>query len=223
MSSTARERSRPSKSLRLYDVTVPISEDLPVWPGDPSVRLEKPVKIADGALVNVTKLDMGAHTGTHVDAPGHVIDGAPLLDQIPLSRWMGPARVVKVDAPSIGPRQIRASEMKGARKVLFKTRNAGRLKKKTFDPSYVALTPAGARKLVDLGIELVGIDYLSIERYGSRTFNAHKILLGSDVLVIEGLDLARVPPGDYELLCFPILIAGGDGAPARVALRELSS
>ena len=136
---------------------------------------------------------------------------------------MGPARVVAIEAPAIGPRELAAVDLEGADKVLFKTRNAGKLHDPEFDPDFVALEPAGARLLVERGVRLVGIDYLGIEAYSSPDFATHHILLGAGVLIIEGLDLAEVPPGDYELLCLPLSIAEGDGAPARVILRELAA
>lgn len=212
-------RARADK--RIYDVTYPIAETLPVWPGDPRVRLLRAAAIKKGAPANLTRLDIGSHTGTHVDAPYHFIDGAPTLDKIPMSRWMGRARVVAIDGPAIGAAQLKAAPLDGARKVLFKTRNSGKLRIPTFVRDFVALEPEGARYLVHRGVDLVGIDYLSIERFGSKKFETHRVLLGSSVLIIEGLDLSRVKPGDYELLCFPLLLKRGDGAPARVVLRDL--
>ena len=146
-------------------------------------------------------------------------DGAT-LDEIPISRWIGPARVVAIDAPAIGPGELANLDLDGVEKILFKTRNAGKLRDPEFDPDFVALDPRGARLLVDRGVGLVGIDYLSIEAYSSKDFATHHILLGAGVLIIEGLDLNGVPPGDYELLCFPLRLVKGDGAPARVVLRE---
>lgn len=172
----------------------------------------------DGAPANLTRLDMGSHTGTHVDAPAHFIDGARTLDRIPIDRWMGRVRVVQTDAARIDVAALRKLDIDGARRLLFKTRNAGLLRDPVFHEDFVAIEPGAAKDLVRRGIELVGIDYLSIEPFGTQTFPTHKILLGADVLVVEGLDLARVVPGDYEMICLPMLVKGGDGAPARVAL-----
>ncbi len=169
----------------------------------------------------MTRMHLGNHTGTHVDAPRHMLDEGATLDQIPIERFLGPARVVAVDAPSIGASELVSIDLEGADKVLFKTRNAGKLHQSEFDTDFVALDPSGARLLVERGIRLVGIDYLSIEAYASRDFATHHILLEAGVLIVEGLDLARVPPGDYELLCLPLKLEHGDGAPARVVLREL--
>ena len=207
--------------MRTWDVTVPISTDLPVWPGDPRVRLERTRYAGGGNVVHTTRMRLGNHTGTHVDAPRHMLDEGTTLDEIPIERWLGPARVVAVDAPSIGAGDLAGVDLEGADKVLFKTRNAGKLHQPEFDPDFVALEPSGARFLVERGVRLVGIDYLSIEAYASEDFATHHILLEAGVLIVEGLDLARVPPGDYELLCLPLKLERGDGAPARAVLREL--
>ena len=209
-------------SRRIYDVTIPISQNLPVWPGDPRVRLERSRFVDGGNVVNTLRMRLGNHTGTHVDAPRHMLEAGATLDRIPIERWLGPARVVAIDAPMIGPAELTTVDLEGADKVLFKTRNAGKMREPEFDPDFVALEPEGARLLVERGVRLVGIDYLGIEAYASRDFATHHILLGSGVLIIEGLDLAEVPPGDYELLCLPLAIEDGDGAPARVILRELA-
>ena len=206
---------------RYYDVTVPISARLPVWPGDPKVRLERS-RFADGDnVVHSLRLHLGNHTGTHVDAPRHMLEDGATLDQIPIERWLGPARVLAVEAPQVGAEELAGVDLQGIDKLLFKTANAGKLHEPEFDTDFVALTPSGARLLVERGVRLVGIDYLGIEAYSSEDFATHHILLGAGVLIIEGLDLARVPPGDYELLCLPLAIERGDGAPARVVLREL--
>ncbi len=207
--------------MRYYDVTVPISEEIPVWPGDPKVRLERSRYVDGENVVHTMRMGLGNHTGTHVDAPRHMLDHGMTLDQIPIDRWLGPARVVAIDAPGIGARELESVDLEGIEKVLLKTRNAGKLHESEFDTDFVGLEPDGAKLLVERGVRLVGIDYLGIESYASTDFATHHTLLGAGVLIIEGLDLARVPPGDYELLCLPLLLEGGDGAPARVVLREL--
>jgi len=206
---------------RIYDVTYSVSEKLPVWPGDPPIAVERTAEISKGHPANLTRITMGSHTGTHVDAPAHFIDGGATVDRIPIGRFIGKARVVRVDGPSIRATEIRRLDLAGVTKVLFRTRNSRKLRRRRFDQGYVAVAPSGARRLVEKGIDLVGVDYLSVEPFANRRFETHKILLGAGVVVVEGLDLAKVPEGDYELLCFPLLLKGGDGAPARVVLREL--
>ena len=208
-------------TAKIYDVTYPISARLPVWPGDPKASLE-PTRFVDGEnVVNTTRLDFINHLGTHVDAPFHMLEAGAKLDQIPIERWIGPARVVSIDAPTIGVEELEAVDLEAVEKILFKTRNSGKLRYPEFDPDFVAVEPAGARFLVDRGIRLVGVDYLSVEPYASKDFATHHTLLAAGVLIIEGLDLSRVPPGDYELLCLPLHLENGDGAPARVILRDL--
>ena len=210
-------------SRRIYDVTYPICEDLPVWPGDPKIELDRQRFESATGVVRLIRMKLGNHTGTHVDSPRHMLEDGDGLDRIPLERWIGPARVVALDASVIGAEELEQVDLDGATKVLFKTRNSGRLADPEFDPDYVALDASGARYLVDHGIDLVGIDYLSIETFTSTSFETHHVLMRASVLIIEGLNLSEVAPGDYELLCFPLAIADADGAPARVALRELAS
>jgi len=203
----------------LYDITVPISPDLPTYPGDPPVRLEPVTRIARGDPANVTRLTLTTHSGTHVDVPRHFSDSGAGVDQIDLEVFIGPARVVEVhDAREIGRRELAHLPVRGVERLLLKTGNSALWQRKGCTDDYASLTPDGARFLVDLGIRLVGIDYLSIERFDGDG-EVHRLLLDAGTVILEGLDLTPVAAGDYELLCLPLNVPGGDGAPARVVLR----
>jgi arylformamidase len=205
-----------------HDVSLPISEALVTYPGDPGIELAPHARIAAGDDVNVTRLAFGSHTGTHVDAPHHFIDGARRVDDIPLDVLIGPARVVEIpaDVRAIGAGELERAGIDGVARLLLKTCNARLLDRDGFQQDFAYLTGDAARLLVDAGVRLVGIDYLSIEEYGAAESVAHETLLGADVVVVEGVDLRRVAGGDYELICLPLRLAGADGAPARVVLKR---
>jgi arylformamidase len=213
--------------MRVYDVSVPISAATPVYPGDPGVEIKQWAALAGGDAANVTLLNFGAHTATHVDAPAHFIEGAPKVDAMPLDMLLGPARVLVIpeDARAITAEHLLAQNLDGATRVLFKTRNSifWRDINEGFRRDFTYLAPDAARMLVSSGVRLVGIDYLSVEKFQSEKFETHEILLSQGVVILEGLDLREVEGGDYELICLPLKIAGGtgDGAPARAVLRTL--
>lgn len=213
--------------MQIYDVTVPLSATTPTYPGDPKIEIKEWATLAKGDAANVSVLHMGAHSGTHVDAPVHFIAGAPNVASLPLSALIGVAEVIEVppeilviDEPFVSTNCHGPSE-----RVLFKTRNSefwGR-PQDGFRVDYTYIDPGAAARLVSLGKKLIGIDYLSIEAFQSVDFATHVELLSNGVVILEGLDLRAVPAGTYELLCLPLKIAGGsgDGAPARVVLRSL--
>jgi arylformamidase len=209
--------------MKLYDVTVAISNELPVYPGDPPIRVTRVQSLEQGDIARVSHLSFSTHIGTHVDPPYHFMrDGRP-LDQVPLEIFIGPARVLDVGAAAvIDAALLRQFDLEGARRVLFKTRNS-RFWRTTneFQTEFVYLATDAAAWLVARGVQLVGIDYLSIEKFNFEQPTTHWTLLGANVVIVEGLDLTEVPPGDYELLCLPLKIKDGDGGPARVVLREL--
>ena len=206
--------------MRIYDVTVGISPQMPVWPGDPPVQLERVEAIASGANANVSRLTCGVHTGTHVDAPLHFIDGAAAIESLPLKMLTGRAYIVNLpSAKVIDEATLEAAGLPPrTRRVLFRTRNSEVwAKEKAFQTDFVAVDASGARWLVKKGVQLVGVDYLSVAPYG-QSKETHRILLEAGVLVIEGLDLSRVSQGRYSLYCLPLKLIGSDGAPARVIL-----
>jgi len=203
--------------MQIYDVTRPISPAMPVWPGHPPVVLERVASIAQGHRSNVSRLAGTVHIGTHVDAPVHFVAGGTDVTTLPLYVLIGPARVVELpDADVISAESLAHLDLKGVQRLLFKTRN-GQLRQDEFDAGFVALTLDAAQWVMEQGVQLVGVDYLSVERMGGDG-SVHRALLGAGVVVVEGLDLRAVPPGDYELVCLPLKLVGCDGAPARVVL-----
>jgi arylformamidase len=196
--------------VEIVDASVPIRPGMVTYPGDPAVRLERVSAIAAGAVANLSRLDFGVHSGTHVDAPVHFVDGAPAAESLPLDVLIGPALVV--DATAVEQPTLAALHLRGDR-ILFKTRNSELWANDEFADDFVSLTANGAAFLLAHGARLVGIDYLSI---GDEA--AHLALLRAGVVTIEGLDLTLVEPGDYQLVCAPLKLVGSDGAPARVLL-----
>jgi arylformamidase len=205
----------------MIDITVPIHDGMVTYEGDPSVTVRRRLSIAGGDPANVSEVRLGSHTGTHIDAPAHFLDGAPTLDGVPLAALVGPAIVAETPAAMIGAGDCETLVPVDAERVIFKTRNSVLWRRPDFAREYVALDLAAARWLVDRGVRLVGIDYLSIEAFGATGHPVHKTLLGAGVVVLEGLDLSAVGPGHYELICLPLRLAGGDGAPCRALLRPL--
>ena len=208
--------------MRIYDVSLTLSNDMPVWPGDPAVQIERFQKMEEGDHANVTRLAIGAHTGTHVDAPFHFLGGStPTVDQLALKMLVGRADVLYLPAVDlITAAVLRKAEIPPrTRRLLFKTRNSEFWKRgeKSFQTDFVALSPDGAQYLVDHGIKVVGVDYLSVAPYGDG-IPTYQVLLKAGVVVIEGLNLSAVAQGRYTQYCLPLKLAGADGAPARMIL-----
>lgn len=210
--------------MKIYDVTIAISETVPIYEGDPRVTIEGVMSMAAGDAANVSRLCFGAHTGTHVDAPNHFIDGTRRVEDLEIEMLIGPCRVVELDDSVTAIEPMHVAELGGAARVLFKTRNSAFWNEPEtgFRPDFTYITPDAARVLADLGIKLVGIDYLSVEKFGSTDFATHVTLLEKEIVILEGLDLRAVPAGEYELICLPIKFVGGtgDGAPARTILVD---
>jgi arylformamidase len=212
--------------MALYDISAPIAPGVtPTYPGDPGLEVTAAASIERGDPANVTDLHFGAHTGTHVDAPAHFIEGAARLPELPLEAFVGPARVVEIPANvrAVEASHVAALGLEDASRVLFKTRNSEfwREPRGRFREDFAYLTRGAAGALAERGLRLVGWDYLSIEKFGSEDFGAHLALLRAGVVIVEGLDLRAVGAGVYELLCLPLKIESGhgDGAPARALLR----
>ncbi len=210
--------------MKIHDITVTISAKTPIYKGDPGVEISSFKAIASGASANVSHIAFGVHTATHVDAPNHFIDGAKRVHELDPEKLMGPCRVVEVptDVVAIEPEHV--GDIDGVKRVIFKTQNSAfwATPEDGFRPDFSYLTPATAQYLVDRGVVLVGIDYLSIEKSGSSGHPVHVALLQNEIVILEGVDLRGVPPGDYELICAPLKYDGatGDGAPARTFLRS---
>jgi arylformamidase len=206
--------------MKIYDVTVPLSKELVVYPGDPHVKINRRTKVnEEDAKYNLSRYSFGSHSGTHVDAPFHLIEGGGTVDKLPLELLIGRARVVEVTAPQIDEAVLEEFDFTVDARVLFKTRNSYLWSQKTFVKDYVYITPGAARSLINDGIKVVGIDYLSVEKFDAEP-ETHMALLKAGTVIIEGLDLRDVEPGDYELICLPLKVKDGDGSPARVVLRQ---
>jgi arylformamidase len=206
---------------RIYDVSVPIRDGGLVYPGNPDIHISLQQSIALGAGANVSNVSFGSHTGTHVDAERHFFDNGMTVDQIPLETLMGHATVVAFgpDVAAIGRADLERHDLTGAARLLLRTRNSTYLTQDaTFHRDYTYLAPDGAEYLVQLGVKLVGIDYLSIEQFHSGHHRTHLTLLGAGIVIVEGLNMLDVPPGEYQLCCLPLKLAGCDGAPARAVL-----
>jgi arylformamidase len=209
--------------MEWIDASVPVHAGMVHWPGDPKVELARVSDVAKGDDATVSRLSCGVHSGTHVDAPVHFFDGAAGVDEIPLDRLVGEARVVAIrDDRAIDLPELRALDPREGERLLFRTRNSPRCWEASgFVPDYVYLTLDGARFLAERRVRTVGIDYLSIAAMDEGP-PTHRALLGAGVCIIEGLDLSAVEPGAYEMICLPLRLAGADGAPARVLLRPAS-
>lgn len=206
------------------DVSVPVHGGMPRWPGDPAVVVERASSMDRGDEANVTRLAIGAHGGTHVDAPAHFLANGAGVDEMPPDTMVGPARVLWLrDASAIGRADLEREGIREGERILLRTRNSdARWYRQPFDPRYVHLSVDGAEYLSQRRIRCVGIDYLSIGGFdeGSENARAHRLLLAAGVWILEGLHLAEVEPGDYELVCLPLRLEGADGAPARAMLRQ---
>jgi arylformamidase len=206
--------------MKLIDVTVPLDAHLPVYPGNTPFVLEPIKRIARGDSSNVSALHMSGHSGTHVDAPRHYFDAGPGVEALPLELLLGRTRVIDVRGRAgIGADELAAHDLSEDVRVLIKTPNSRLWSARDFQSDYLGVTESGARYLVDHGVKVVGVDYLSVEQFKKPGAPAHHVLLGAGTIVIEGLNLLDVEPGLYEMFCLPLRVVGADGAPARVVLR----
>lgn len=216
---------------RIIDISMTIDNGMPVYPGDSKVDIAVNLSIKKGDTCNMTTLKMGSHCGTHIDAPLHFIDGAAGVDEIPLERFAGYADVVEIDDECITAKHLVACGIGNVDDggddndgrcniVLFKTPNSKLAGRTTFSKRYSYLAHDGAEYLIKCNKQLVGIDYLSIEDFDSSEYEVHQTLLSHGMIILEGIDLSGVDAGRYYLMCFPLKIKGGDGAPVRAVLLQ---
>jgi arylformamidase len=207
------------------DVSAPIDpQTTPVYPGNAPIKLEFQRQFDRGDKLTLSTYSFGAHTGTHVDAPLHFIKGGASIDKVPVERFIGPVRVIDCSAEArvIDAAELNKHDWHGARRIFFRTRNSrnGWMTDPKFHEDFTYLAPDAAQLLADAGVELVGIDYLSIEIFNAPDPRTHHILLGKGIPVVEGLWLTDVQPGDYALILLPLRVSGHEAAPARAFLQR---
>lgn len=208
--------------MTIYDISLTISPSLPVWPGDPPVKMPQTESMDTGAEYNLTRLDISAHTGTHVDAPHHFLNDGRTVENLPLDVLTGPCYVIQLpdDIDEISAENLeRMSLPTNIPRILFGTRNSKLWAKGVteFQENFVAISEDGAKWLVEHGYKLIGVDYLSVAPY-SDSVPTHQVLLRAGIIALEGINLSQVPRGFYDLYCLPLKLAGADGAPARAIL-----
>ena len=207
--------------MKLIDVTVPLDSALPTYPNNTPFTVEAIARIARGDSSNVSTLHMSAHCGTHVDAPRHFFDAGAGTEALPLEMLIGRTRVIEVSSRTgIAAEDLNGLDLSEDVRLLIKTHNSRLWGSPDFHTDYIGVTESGAKHLVGKGIKVLGVDYLSVEQFRKPGAPAHHVLLGAGMIVIEGLNLADVDPGVYEMYCLPLRIVGADGAPARVVLRK---
>jgi arylformamidase len=210
---------------RLIDVSLEVGPDLLVWPGNPGVTITPTSRISRGDTSNVSEIRLGSHTGTHVDPPFHFLDDGTTAEDLPLDVMMGETTVADLRGTPgpIGPAELAGLSLREeTTRLLLRTDNSAlwTADPRAFPDDYVCLSPDGARWVVENDIRLIGIDFLSIEVRGAPGHPTHRTLLEAGIVILEGLNLSEVEPGEYTLVCFPLKIAGGDGAPTRAVLLE---
>ena len=207
------------------DVSVPLKSGMVHWPDNPSVVIERMLDINRGDAANVSKMSLGSHTGTHMDAPIHFLPHGIGIDQMPLTATMGHARVIEIGDPeSIKPGELVAHAIQRGERILFKTLNSQRCwHTNEFVEDFVYISHEAAQYLATAGVQTVGVDYLSVGGFKVDGPETHRALLEAGIWIIEGLDLAQAQPGIYDLVCLPLRIVGGDGAPARAIIRRVGT
>lgn len=208
-------------SLKYYDITMEISPDTIVFPGDPGVEINESASISKGDVCNVSLLKFGSHTGTHMDAPKHFYDNGNTIDKLKLDYFYGAVKVFEIpNVTEITVNNLEALDINEGDRIILKTRNSELLKEKEFKTDFTYITGEAAEYLVKKKIRTIGVDYLSVEQFGSENFEAHYALLENNIAIIEGLYLADIKPGNYTLIALPLKIVGGNGSPTRAVLID---
>jgi arylformamidase len=208
--------------VKLYDISLTLSPQSIRWVTAQPLELIERKRMSRGDPNNSSSVHTSVHAGTHVDAPFHFVPNGRTIESLPLDTFIGPARVCAVEPRRrITATDVAKAELQGESRVLFKTRNSNLLKKGVYDPSFAPFSVDGADALVELGVKLVGLDYLSAAAADEQV-PVHRAFLDHGVILLEGIDLSDVPAGRYELFCAPVKLAGSDGAPCRAVLRELA-
>ena len=209
--------------MSFHDISLKLSGETVRWVTAAPFELEERRRMSKGDPNNSSALNMSVHSGTHIDAPFHFVADGNTIDQLPVERFIGPALVYAVEAERyITKEHVAGIRLDGATRVLFKTRNSALLHKQEYDPVFVAFSVEAAQSLVELGVELVGLDYLSVA-HADEQVPVHRAFLDHGVVLLEGIDLSEVAPGRYELMCLPIPLGDSDGAPCRAVLRDLET
>ncbi len=210
-------------STEWIDISIPIKNKMIAWPGNSEAEVRRDMEIAKGDTANLTHLDISAHTGTHMDAPLHFIDDGKDISRIPLSAVAGEARVIEIsNVDVIEVADLEKHKIRKDERILFKTRNSNsNWDEEPFNKDFVYLSTEAAEYLANLKVRTIGIDYLSISGFQKNEVRVHKAILGAGIWVIEGLNLMGINPGKYELVCLPLKILKGDGAPARAIIRPI--
>jgi arylformamidase len=210
--------------MEWIDISVPLKTGMVHWPDDPEVSIKRISDVDKGDKNTLSEIHMGAHTGTHMDAPLHFVHGGKGIDLVPLDSAMGNARIIEIeDDESIKVEQLQKHDIARGERILFKTKNSSHVwQRDDFAEDFVYISTEAAKFLVERGVILIGVDYLSVGGYKSNGSEVHQALLGAGIWLIEGLDLSKVSAGEYELVCLPLKIVDGDGAPARAVVRPLA-
>jgi len=223
MAQSKAKKKQPLTSTGWIDASVPISDGMVHWPGDPAVKIKHLSDMDQGDDYTVSHISMMVHTGTHMDAPLHFTKSKTGMDKMPLDATVGKARVIEIHSKDyITPEELRPQRIRKGERILFKTRNSkSKWDRKPFNKKFIPLSIDAARFLAERKIKTLGVDYLSIGEYDGNVVEVHQTILKAGIWVIEGLDLSKIEPGDYEMICLPLKIVKSDGAPARAILRKL--
>jgi arylformamidase len=204
------------------DVSVPLKAGMVHWPGDPALEITQVKSLDRGDSCTISFLEMGVHSGTHMDAPAHFVRGGQTIDQLPLDAVIGPARVIDIrSAVSVEPNELARHRIRRGERILFRTRNSRRCwRGNSFVEDFVYISPGAAECLAERQVRMVGIDYLSVGAFKKDGRETHLALLGVGIWIIEGLNLSKIRPGPVDLICLPLKLLGAEGAPARVVVRQ---